>query len=160
MKEIEEMESRISVMLMTTNSVIVDANEKIGKLSERLGRIMIKHGKIDHTKTGLFPWLSDYWNVKDTVVQSSNELFSSYKSTLEYVFSKKVYPNQAIMAEFNSRIAQFSSLRIRIGVLDDILKGLLEDIWDEIHFEEVQKEKLEKAVKDTIEKTKELPMYA
>ena len=85
----EEIENRISVILMTTNGVIVDVNEKIGKLSERLGRIMIKHGNIDHTKTGLFPWLSDYWNVKDAVIHASNELFSSYKSTIEYSSAKK-----------------------------------------------------------------------
>ena len=64
------------------------------------------------------------------------------------------------MAELNSRIAQFSSLRIRIDVLDDIIKGLLEDLRDEAHFEDSQKEELEKAIKDSVEKTKELPMYA
>ena len=155
----EEIENRISVMLMTTNGVIVNANEKIGKLSERLGRIMIKHGKIDHAKTGLFPWLRDYRNVKDTVIQAYNELLSSYKSTIESYSSKKVYPNQVIMAELNSLIAQISSLRIRIGVLDDIINGLLEDLWDDAHFEVSQKEKLGKDIKDSIEKTKELPMY-
>ena len=156
MKEIED---KILVTLTATDDVIINASEKIGKLSERLGRIMIKHGKIDHRKTGLIPWLRDYQKVKDIVIQASDELLSSYKSIADYGASHNVYPNPVIVLKLTNRIAQFLNLRIKIGVLDDVLNGLLEDLWDAVEFEDAQKVEIETVAREVIEKTKELPMY-
>jgi hypothetical protein len=64
----EGLEHGVSEVLSMANKLIVDANVKIGKLSERLGRIMIKHGKIDHTKAGFFSWSHEYMNVKEAVI--------------------------------------------------------------------------------------------
>jgi hypothetical protein len=157
MEEKEELEHGLSEVLTMANKIIVDANVKIGKLSERLGRIMIKHGKIDHIKTGLFSWSNEYMWVKEAVINGYNEITSAYKSLMEFCLTKNIYLNPIITTEFASCIADFSNLRIKIGVLDEILTGLFEDIWDNVHFEDAQKEQLEKVMKDNIEKTKELP---
>jgi hypothetical protein len=78
---------------------------------------------------------------------------------MEFCSTKNIYLNPIITTEFASSIVDFSNLRIKIGVLDDVLTGLLENIWDDVQFEDAQKEQLEKVMKDNIEKTKELPMY-
>jgi len=146
-------------VLGMANKIIIDANVTIGKLSERLGRIMIKHGKIDHMKTGLFPWASEYTDIKDIIIGAYNEIVSAHKNTIDFCSSKSIYPSQVIVTDFANSIAEFSKLKIRLNVLDDVLKGLLEDLWDDVQSEDVQKGRLEKAMRDNIEKTKELPMY-
>ena len=157
MEEKEKLEHDLSEVLVMANKIIVDANVKIGKLSERLGRIMIKHGKIDHTKTGFFSWSHEYMNVKEAVIGGYNNIIGAYKSAMDFYSTENVYLNSIITTEFARSIADFSNLRIKIGVLDDVLTGLLEDIWDNVQFEDAQKEQLEKVMKDNIEKTKELP---
>ena len=159
MEEKEEMEYGLSEVLTMANKIIVDVNVKIGKLSERLWRIMIKHGKIDHTKICFFSWSKEYMSVKEAVISGYNEITSAYKSSMDFCSTKNIYLNLIITTEFANSIVDFSNLRIKIGVLDDVLTGLLEDIWDDVQFEDVQKEQLEKVMKDNIEKTKELPMY-
>ena len=158
-EEKEELEHGLSEVLTMANKIIVDVSVKIGKLSERLGRIMIKHGKIDHMATGLFPWVREYTAAKEATIQAYNEIVSTHKDTMDFCSSKSIYPSQVIMIDFANSIAEFSKLKIKLTVLDDVLMGLLENIWDDVHFEVTQKEQLEKIMKDNIEKTNELPMY-
>ena len=159
MKEKEEMEHGLSEVLIMVNKIIIDVNVKIRKLSERLGRIMIKHGKIDHMKTGLFSWLNDYTGIKDVIIQSYKEVIDTHNDTMKYFSLKGAYPNQVIMTEFANSIAEFSNLKIILNTLDDIIRGLLEDLWDDVYFEDAQKREIEAVMKDNIEKSKGLPMY-
>ena len=56
-------------------------------------------------------------------------------------------------------LSLFYFLNTKVEVLDDILKCLLEDLLDSTHLESMQKWEIEKATKEAIEETKELPMY-
>ena len=143
--------------LMSSTTKVINANENLIRLSERLGRLILKFEKLDHKTTGLFPWITRYQSIKDDVNAAANDFQMASNEVLKLVAAQKITLNASMTSAMNTYNSSLFRCYSKIEVLDDILRGLLEGVWDDAQFEAMQKEKIEKAVKDVIEKTKKLP---
>jgi len=145
------------VVLMSITAKAITANERLIRLSGRLGRLIPKFGKVDHSVTGLLPWIMEYQSMKDEVNVTTTDFQRIYNEILGLANTQKITIDASMRPAINTLNATLSRCYSKIEVLDDILIGLLEDIWDDVQFEATKKEEIKKAVKDTIEQTKEIP---
>jgi hypothetical protein len=161
MEEIKEkakqVEDKFGGVLMQANTAIIDANERIGKISQRLGRIISKSDKIDDKNTLFLAWLQDYISLKDNVKELWSTLWRGQMDFFDFCSTQNISLSNPTMLSISSCTVYFARFHAKVEVLDDVLVGLMEDLFDNVLLE--QKEKTERKVKEAIEKTNELPMF-
>ena len=161
MEEIKEkakqLEDKLGGVLMQVNRAVLDANEELRILSQRLGHIISKFDKIDDKNKAFLEWLDEYINLKNCIKETWDLVSSGEKDFLNLCIEKNIIPSNWSLGMMKSGTTHFSRFFIKIEAVDDILLGLTEDIFDD-----VQRKEMGRKTKEAIEKTKELPnvMYA
>ena len=144
---------------MSSTDVLIDANENIRMLAQRLGWLIPKFNDVDHKEVGIGKWLLEYESIKSTALKAIAEHDKTYRDAFDSPAARK-YPlkfNALISGGYLNYNTQLLRFRIRIGILDEIIDGLLREILDRgIALKALEKEAIEKAVKGTFEKTKEI----
>ena len=133
------------------------ANERLIKLSQRLGRLILKFQKVDHKKTGLFSWINEYSTIKDSINIADAELQKSFGELMPLINNGEVSFDIMNIVPYADYSTQRSRYYSKIEVLDDILSGLWEDVIDDIAFESLQDD-MKKAMEKTMEKSKKKGM--
>ena len=142
---------------MQANAAIIDANERIKLLSQRLGRIISKFDKIDDKNTVFLAWVQDYTGLKNNMTDLWSTIWGGQKDFSDFCSTQKISLASPMAYSLFSCNAYFARFHAKVETLDDILSGLIEDILDCAHLEAMQKEEIKKAMKGAIEKTKEMP---
>jgi len=164
-KEIEKLLEPWGWTLMSSANVLIDANENLRILAQRLGRLIPKFEEVDPEKFGIVKWMNEYMRIKSTVQEAIDKHDRAYKSAFESEAAKDhpIKFNSFISGSYSNYSIPLSRFRARICILDDIIDGLLDAMLSGvIKIEASEKDAFVKAVKDNAEKTKEIPdgMYA
>jgi len=130
------------------------ANERILKLSQRLGRMIPKFQSVDHNITGIYQWYGDYNSIKDYVNKADEELQKVFNELLPLVNKGEISLDFTTIFPLTDYSNQRNRYFSKIEVIDDILYGIWEDMFDGIAFTEMQKEQMKKALDETMEKSK------
>lgn len=151
--EVDVALTKYGVVVLSSTTAIVNLNERLIRLSDRLGRVILKCNKLDNIKTGLLPWIIEYQNIKNEMCVADDAFKNENNEILKLMMTHKIgfNPWNSTVYLYNT---QYSRCYSKTEVLDDILKGLLEVLFDNIELEELQRIEIEKAVKGAIEKTK------
>ena len=57
---------------MSSTDVLIDANENIRMLAQRLGWLIPKFNDVDHKEVGIGKWLLEYESIKSTALKAMN----------------------------------------------------------------------------------------
>ncbi len=142
------------VVVLNSTTMIVNANERLIRLSDRLGRVILKCNKLDNIKTGLLPWIIEYQNIKNDMCAANDAFQNENNEILKLMMTYKLGFNPSMNSTVYLYNIQYSRCYSKTEVLDDILRGLVEVLVDNSELEELQRTEIEKAVKGVIEKTK------
>jgi hypothetical protein len=123
---------------------IRSANEDLIKLSQRFGRMIPKHSKLDSSAT--LTWLNLYNKIKDRARKTDDELMA-------LVNSDPAAANPVLQLQMNYYYSQRQRLCFKMEVMDDILSGMMEDLLENGSFEEAQKQEMKTALDVTMEKS-------
>lgn len=142
------------IELNNAMNAIRAANERLIKLSQRMGRLIPKFQKIDHNTTGIFPWFNEYNAIKDSVNKADDTLQKGFNELLPLINSGELSFDFTTLFPLTDYSNQRTRYYSKIEVLDDILHGIWEDIIDGMAFNALQKEQMKKALDETMEKSK------
>jgi hypothetical protein len=132
MEEIEKLLELWRWVLMSSTDVLIDANENLRMLAQKLGWLIPKFNDVDHKEVGIGKWLLEYESIKSNALKAIAEHDKAYKEAFDSAAARK-FPARfgALMSScffnYNTQLLRF---RTRIGVLDDIVDGVLKEIMD------------------------------
>ena len=75
-EKMKKLQNKFEMTLIQVNNAIIVANEKIGKLSQRFGRIISKFDKMDNKNTVFLRWLQDYIGLKNNIKELGSAVWS------------------------------------------------------------------------------------
>jgi len=78
-EKMKKLQNKFEMTLIQVNNAIIVANEKIGKLSQRFGRIISKFDKMDNKNTVFLRWLQDYIGLKNNIKELGSAVWSGQK---------------------------------------------------------------------------------
>ncbi|MCK4811241.1 MAG: hypothetical protein KAS74_03110 [Methanosarcinales archaeon] len=154
MGEVENATDLYMAMLSSVVNTTIDANEKLGKLAQRLGRLIPKFTRVDHSKTGMFTWVREYRSIKESVNKANQDYQSSFRTIITLMQEQKFNPDNTFWMASNIYHSQYPRYKAKIEILDDVLLAMWEDVIDDIEFEETQKSKMKEEIEKTIDKSK------
>ena len=140
--------------LNNSMNAIRSANERILRLSQRLGRMIPKFQNVDHNVTGIYQWYADYNLIKDYVNQTNKELQKVFNELLPLMNKGEISFDLTTIFPLTDYSNQLNRFFSKIEVIDDILYGIWEDMVDGIAFTQMQKEQMKKALDETMKKSK------
>ena len=157
MEEIERLLEPWRWVLMSSTDVLIEANENLRVLAQRLGWLIPKFNDVDHKEVGIGKWLLEYESIKNTALKAIAKHDKAYKEAFDSTAARK-FPARfgALLSgaymNYSKQLARFWT---RIGMLDDNIDGLIREILDRgIVLKALEKEATVKAAKDTFEKNK------
>ena len=154
---VKRIENQMGAAFMQVINTAFRENEKIGKLSQRLGRLVSKFDTLDVNNMAFLAWVEEYKGIKSEIQEIGEANSTRQKEVMEFHSKQNIALGlQSLQLMTNSR-EHYSRLYAKIEVLDDFIAGLIENLSDNVHLEIMQREKIEKVMKAAIEKTKELP---
>lgn len=117
---------------------VIQANEKLGKLAQRMGRIMSKFNSVEQLKTAIIPLLAEYRQIKEGYYVAWKPYSDSLTEVLEVITSGNGVPPQWLIDEtFRTNHLKYKA---KTEIVDDIFNGFIEDFMDSIDYKEVKDE--------------------
>ena len=155
-QEYLKIENQMGEAFMQVINAAFRENEKIGKLSQRLGRLLSKFDKLDVNNMAFLAWVEEYKCIKSEIQEIGGANSMGQKDVMEFHFKHNIALGLQSLQLMTNSSEHYTRLYAEIEVLDDVIAGLIENLSDNAHLETMQKEKIEKVMKEAVEKTKEL----
>ena len=83
MEETEKLLEPWRWVLVSSTDVLIEANEKLRILAQRLGWLIPKFNEVDHKKVGIGIWMQEYESIKSAAQKAIAEHDKAYEEAFD-----------------------------------------------------------------------------